>query len=48
MDRYPEAVVQILKKTEATNLWGTHAHGKDTMNLISVEAVLKKMHEVLS
>ena len=46
VDHYPEAIVQVLKKTEATNLWGTHAHGKETMKLVTVEDVLKRLEEV--
>lgn len=48
VDCYAEAVKQVLKKTDAGNRWGTHAHGSETMQLVSVEAVLKKMSEVLS
>jgi len=43
VDCYPEAVKQILKKTDETNIWGTHAHGEETMSLITIEAVLAKM-----
>lgn len=48
VDFYPEAVETILKKTPETNLWGTHAHGRDTMRLVTVEAVIVKLEAVLS
>lgn len=47
VDCYPEAVTQILKKTPQENPWGTHAHGEDTMQLVTVDAVLAKMAQVL-
>lgn len=47
VDRYPDAIVQILKKTPETNVWGTHAHGSETMTLILVEDVIERMERVL-
>lgn len=46
VDCYPQAVVDILGKTEETNVWGTHAHGADTMKLVPVDAVLDKLETV--
>jgi len=43
VDRYPEAVISVLNKTQETNVWGTHAHGKKTMELISIEAVIERL-----
>ncbi|CDZ77885.1 Lipopolysaccharide core heptosyltransferase RfaQ [Legionella massiliensis] len=43
VDCYPEAVKSVLNKTEETNVWGTHAHGEDTMKLVQVDAVLNKL-----
>lgn len=43
VDCYPEAVITVLKKTPATNPWGTHAHGPETMKLINVHAVKKRL-----
>ena len=43
VDCYPEALRTVLKKTPETNIWGTHAHGNDTMKLVSVEAVIAKI-----
>jgi heptosyltransferase I len=43
VDCYPQAVEQIIKKTPTENIWGTHAHGNDTMKLVTVEAVLAKL-----
>ncbi len=48
VDCYDEAVQYVLKKTKKNNVWGTHAHGKETMALVSLDAVLKKMSDVLS
>ncbi|MGQ3889893.1 glycosyltransferase family 9 protein [Legionella sp. CNM-1927-20] len=44
VDCYPLAVQQILKKAPNENKWGTHVHGNETMKLITVEAVLKKLN----
>lgn len=43
VDNYSDAIVQVLKKTKETNIWGTHAHGPDTMKLVTVDAVLQKL-----
>ena len=43
VDCYPQAVTSILKKTPETNIWGTHAHGKETMLLVSVAAVIERL-----
>jgi heptosyltransferase I len=48
VDCYPQAVVSVLKKTPETNVWGTHAHGEETMALVSVEAVLSKLAIIIS
>lgn len=48
VDCYPEAVVSVLKKTTETNLWGTHAHGSETMELVGIEAVIAKLETILS
>ncbi len=48
VDCYPQAVKKILKKTMATNVWGTHAHGTNTMQLVQVEEVITKLNEVFS
>lgn len=47
VDYYPEAVKTILKKTPETNIWGTHAHGDETMNLVPVDAVIQRLDRVL-
>jgi heptosyltransferase I len=44
VDCYPQAVEQILKKSPEENRWGTHIHGDETMKLVTVEAVLKKLN----
>ncbi len=48
VDYYPQAVTQVLNKTPLTNVWGTHAHGMDTMKLIPVEAVIRQLDLVFS
>lgn len=48
VDYYPEAVITILKKTSATNIWGTHAHGMETMKLVPIAAVIAKLDQFLS
>lgn len=46
VDYYPQAVETILNKTAVTNVWGTHAHGEKTMELVPVDEVKKKLDEV--
>lgn len=48
IDCYPEAVISVLNKTHETNVWGTHAHGPTTMELISVEAVVAQLDRFIS
>lgn len=48
VDCYPEAVTTILNKTAETNIWGTHAHGEETMKLVKVDAVLAKLESLFS
>ncbi len=48
VDNYPQAVETILKKTMKTTVWGTHAHGAETMRLVGIEAVISKLDGVLS
>lgn len=47
VDCYLQAVKEILHKTQASNRWGTHAHGDKTMQLVSVKEVLAKLHLAL-
>lgn len=48
VDCYPEAMVEVLGKTQETNRWGTHAHGADTMKLVQIEPVMAKIESVLA
>lgn len=48
VDCYPEAVKTVLKKTPETNIWGTHAHGNDTMKLVTVAAVIARLEQFLA
>lgn len=43
VDVYPQAVEIILKKSLTENIWGTHVHGHEAMQLISTEMVLKQL-----
>ncbi len=47
VDCYPEARETVLKKNANNNIWGTHAHGAKTMELITVAAVISKLQIVL-
>lgn len=47
VDCYPEAVIRILNKTPETNIWGTHAHGLTTMELITVDAVVSRLDDFI-
>lgn len=47
VDYYPEAVKTVLHTTWDANIWGTHAHGEDTMKLVPVKDVLDKLALVL-
>ena len=46
VDCYPEAIKTVLKSTREKTPWGQHAQGDHTMQLVSVEAVLKKLELV--
>jgi heptosyltransferase I len=47
VDYYPKAVKLVLNKTPEANVWGTHAHGEDTMRLVVLDDVLQRVDEVL-
>lgn len=48
VDMYPKAVTSVLRKTMETNVWGTHAHGVETMLLVKIEDVLDRIDKVFS
>lgn len=48
VDCYPEAVIRVLNTTLESNIWGTHAHGENTMELISVQAVTEQLDRFIS
>ncbi len=48
VDCYPEAVAKVLQKKLENNVWGTHAHGEETMKLVSVDAVMAKLATVFA
>ncbi len=47
VDYYPQAVELILNKTWETMVWGTHAHGDKTMDLVCVESVIEMIDSVM-
>lgn len=47
IDYYPQAVKKILNMEFGNQPWGMHAHGNDTMQLIPVDTVIKRMDEIL-
>lgn len=47
VDRYPEAIITILNNTPNKTVWGTQAHGEDTMKLVEVDEVIEKIDAVL-
>ncbi|QBR83298.1 glycosyltransferase family 9 protein [Legionella israelensis] len=46
VDCYPQAVEQILGTTLEKNMWGTHAHGAETMKLVQIDAVMEKLAQI--
>jgi heptosyltransferase I len=48
IDFYPQAVKVILNTSKEKNVWGTHAHGEKTMELIPVDAVKTKLDMVFN
>ncbi len=46
IDYYPQAVTSILKKTAESNVWGTHAHGEETMKLVPVADVIAQVDRI--
>lgn len=48
VDYYPEAMRVVLKKTPETHVWGTHAHGMQTMSLVPVKDVITKLQLAFS
>jgi heptosyltransferase I len=47
VDYYPQAVAQFLKSTVEKTPWGMHVHGPETMRLIPVHEVMKKLEMLL-
>lgn len=47
VDYYPQAMRDVLGQTPETHIWGTHAHGMQTMSLVPVDDVLVKLEQVL-
>jgi heptosyltransferase I len=46
VNRYPQALKQVLGLTMEQHVWGTHVHGDEAMKLISVEDVMQKLAEI--
>lgn len=47
VDCYPQAAKAILGKEESLVVWGTHAHGLESMRLVTVSAVIARVDKVL-
>ena len=47
INRYPDAVEQVLNQCVADCVWGTHVHGFAAMRLIEVDEVLAKVQQLL-
>ncbi|RUR12547.1 glycosyltransferase family 9 protein [Legionella sp. km772] len=46
VNRYPDAVQQFLGMPYEQHVWGTHVHGEQTMQLISVAEVMGKLEKI--
>lgn len=46
VNRYPDAVEQVLGLSLEQNVWGQHIHGDEAMKLISVDEVMNKLAEI--
>jgi heptosyltransferase I len=43
VDYYPQAVESVLKTSMDKVVWGTHAHGEETMSLVPVDQVVQRL-----
>lgn len=48
VDCYDEAVRLVFNQERENIPWGTHVHGDQAMKLVTVEAALQKVHEVMA
>lgn len=48
VNKFPEAVKQVLKQSYEEHIWGTHVHGEQAMQLISVNDVMAQLSKILS
>jgi heptosyltransferase I len=46
VNRYPDAVEQVLGNTLAQNVWGTQVHGEEAMKLITVDDVMEQLAKI--
>ena len=46
VNRYPQAVEKFLGMPYEQHVWGTHVHGEESMNLISVHDVMSQLEKV--
>ena len=46
VNRYPQAVEKFLGMPYEQHVWGTHVHGEESMNLISVHDVMCQLEKV--
>lgn len=47
VNRYPDAAQKILGSSSVEEVWGQHAHGEESMKLISVAEVMEQLTKVL-
>jgi heptosyltransferase I len=47
VNRYPDAAEKVLGSTSIEKVWGQHAHGEESMKLISVAEVMEKLAKIL-
>ena len=47
IDKYPQAVTEILKQDPTTIAWGTRVHSIEAMNLIKVDDVMANLSKIL-
>lgn len=46
VNRYPDAVEQVLGNSLAQNVWGTQVHGEEAMKLITVDDVMEQLAKI--
>ena len=47
INAYPDALMAVLGQTVEQGVWGKHVHGFEAMQLISVDAVIQRIQQLL-